>query len=139
MDPHTRRHMPPAHGSGYTVSVTAGNRLSDTVTPRHEGIVTTFLTALLFVTGILLLSGLPVFVMAWRRGRTAVALRFLIAAGVIGLFFGAVALSSQRLVEQCGASGSLACFDVGFKGLLLVVVIIYLIVSVAAAVRLARG
>ena len=100
--------------------------------------MTTFLTALLFVTGILLVCGLPVFVMAWREARRAVARRFLIAAGVIGLFFAAVALSSEKLVEQCGASGSILCFDAGFKGLLLVVVIAYLIVAVAAAVRIGR-
>lgn len=98
----------------------------------------TFLAAFFLVTGLLLVCGVPVFVLAWRKGRTKTARRFLVAAAVLGLFSAAVAAASERLENQCQAAGNTNCIDYGVSGSLLIVVVGYLIVSLATAVMLSR-
>jgi hypothetical protein len=100
--------------------------------------VTTFIGVLVSVTGLLLVSSIPVFVVARRHARPRVARRFLIAAGVIGLFFAASALASEQLVENCGAAGGVACLDAGFSGMLFFVAGGYITVALVAAFVLAR-
>lgn len=98
----------------------------------------TFFGALIAVTGGLLVLTVPVLFMAWRKGRTGLAIKFLVAALAIGIFFAFAAAGSKKLVDSCAASGGAACFDVGYSGFLFLVVIIYGIASVAATSILAR-
>ena len=125
------------NGTGYGRWLSRHGTHSDTVTPTG-GNLATFLASLFFVIGLLLVGGAPVFVVAWRKGRTEIARRFLIAAGVIGLFFAVTAVASERLVERCGATGNTACFDVGYRGFLFAVAGGYVITSVIAAVKIGR-
>lgn len=98
----------------------------------------TFLAVLASVTGGLLICSVPALVVAQRRSRFDVSRRFVRAAVVIGVFFGLAAAASDRLVEECTGSGSIACLDVGYAGLLLLVVAVYLIVSLATAIVMSR-
>ena len=97
-----------------------------------------FFAVAVLTTGALLVCSVPVLVVAQRRERLDVSRRFLIAAMGIGLFFGASAAASDRLVGQCAESGSIACLDFGFTGLLFLVGVIYVIAALAAAVHLSR-
>lgn len=100
--------------------------------------MTGFFGVLVFVTGVLLVCSIPVFIVARRRARPRIARRFLVAAGVIGLFFAASALASDQLVDDCGSAGGTACFDAGFSGMLFFVVGGYVTVALVAAFVLAR-
>ncbi len=100
--------------------------------------MTTFFGALFSITGILLLCSLPVLIVARRQKRPQVARRFLVAAGSIGLFFAASAAASEQLKEDCGASGSIACLDVGFVGLLYFVAGGYIIAALVVAIVIGR-
>ncbi len=82
----------------------------------------TFFVALLLFTGILLVLGSPVFVVAQRRDRKETARGFLIASGIVGLLCAIIAVGSERLVSQCEAAGNPSCLDSGAKGLQLVLV-----------------
>ena len=98
----------------------------------------TFFGALFGVAGSLLVVTVPTLVLARRRGRNALAIKFVGAAVAIGLFFAVAAVGSERLVDSCGISGSIACIDVGYSGLLFLVVLVYVIASVTVAFILYR-
>lgn len=99
----------------------------------------TFLRTLLVVTGMLLLAGAPVLVVSWRVNRKSITRGFAAAAVGFGIFFAFAAVSSDRLVRECGESGSIACLDVGYQGLLFFVALVYFIASVVVAGNLHRG
>ncbi|MEE9176838.1 MAG: hypothetical protein V3U46_00240 [Acidimicrobiia bacterium] len=61
--------------------------------------------------------GIPLFVVAQRKGRTKTIRRFLIAAGVIGLFTALVSAGSESLESRCEAVGNFNCLDFGSTGL----------------------
>lgn len=92
----------------------------------------TFFGALALISGSLLLLSIPVFVLAWRRRRIPLARKFAIAALAIGLFFATASVGSERLVDNCRASGGVACLDSGYAGFLFLVGIIY-VIAVATA------
>ncbi len=93
-----------------------------------------FLAAFFFFTGLMLVFSLPIFVVAWGKGRTKTIHRFLIAAGITGLTSAAVSASSDRLVRQCEDAGGLDCLDYGSTGLHLLLVVGYVITSWVKAV-----
>lgn len=97
-----------------------------------------FFGALFFVTGLLLVVTVPVFVMAWRRRRARLAVKFFVAAVAIGLFFALAAVASKRAVENCRAMGNASCLDAGYTGFLFLVVLIYVIASMTTTFILAR-
>lgn len=96
----------------------------------------TFVRTLVVVSALLLVAGLPAIVVARRANRPEIANGFGWAAVVVGFFFGLAAVSSDRLVGDCNRSGSIACLDVGYQGLLLLVGVIYLCASIVVAVHL---
>ncbi len=98
----------------------------------------TFFGALFGVTGLLLVVSAPTLVLARRRGRDALAIKFIGAAVAIGLFSALGAVGSKRLVDNCRDSGSISCLDVGYSGFLLLVVLVFVITSVSAAFKLYR-
>ena len=87
--------------------------------------MTTFFIALLLALAALLIAGSPIFVIAIRRGRRHTVRKFLIAAGVIGVFMAAFAAGSARLKAQCLEAGNPTCIDYGFEGFLLVITFIW--------------
>jgi hypothetical protein len=89
--------------------------------------VGTFLVALFLFTGLVLVLGIPVFVVAMRRDRKDTARGFLIAGGVIGLLCAIISFSSEILESRCEAVGNSSCFDVGASGLQLVLVVGYVL------------
>ncbi len=93
-----------------------------------------FLAAFFFFTGLMLVFSLPMFVVAWRKGRTKTVHRFLIAAGITGLSSAAVSASSDRLVRQCENAGGLDCLDYGSTGLHLLFVVGYIVTSWVKAI-----
>ena len=99
----------------------------------------TFLRAFLVVGGGLLLSALPVCIIALRQEKSATAYRFAVSALVIGGFFGIASIVSERLIDGCSRSGSIACLDVGYQGLLFLIAILYVVVAVIRAVVLWRS
>ena len=92
----------------------------------------TFFGSLLTGTGVLLVVGTPVFVMASRRGRKPLATKFFIAAVAIGFFFAVASAGSERLIGSCRAAGNYSCLDAGYTGFLFLVGLIY-VIAVAAA------
>lgn len=98
----------------------------------------TFVTAFLLYTGLMLVLGIPVFVIARRNGQPTTARRFVVAAVVIGLLSGVVSFTSEQLVMRCEAAGNTACFDSGSAGLIVVFVAGYTIVAWVKAIALSR-
>ncbi len=94
----------------------------------------TFFVAFLQSTGLMLAFGIPLFVVARRKGRTKTTRRFLIAAGVIGLVTALVSVGSEMLVSRCEAVGNFNCLDFGSTGLQFIFVVGYVISSWVAAV-----
>lgn len=87
-------------------------------------------------TGILLIFSIPIFYVAWRKGRNKTIRRFLIAAGSIGLLNAAVSASSARLINQCQAVNNRDCVDYGSAGMRLTFIVGYIIISWVRAVVL---
>jgi mannose/fructose/N-acetylgalactosamine-specific phosphotransferase system component IIC len=100
--------------------------------------VAAFFGTLFFVTGLLLVVTVPVFVMAWRRRRTGLAIKFVVVAAAIGVFFAFAAVGSKRAVDNCREVGNYSCFDVGHTGFLFLVGLIYVIAVATATHSLAR-
>jgi hypothetical protein len=100
--------------------------------------VPTFFRALLLITGLLLMVTIPVLVLAWRKNRTRLAIRFMAVAVAIGTFFGFAAAGSERLRDSCRESGSISCFDSGYTGFLFLVVSLYVVAALSATYILAR-
>ena len=98
----------------------------------------TFWETLAFVTGLMLVLGAPVLFVAWRAGLRTVARGFAVAAGVIGVFFATSAVASERLVDDCGKSGGIACLDIGYLGFLFFVATVYVIASALVAFNISR-
>ena len=98
----------------------------------------TFFAAFFFFTGLLLVLGVPVLVVAWRKGRNKTAHRFLIAAGLIGLISAVISATSDSLVSQCETAGNTGCLDFGSAGLQMLFVVGYIITSWVKAVILSR-
>jgi len=101
--------------------------------------VAVFFSALVFFTGLMLVLGIPLFVVARRKGRTKTTRRFLIAAGVIGLFTALVSASSETLTSRCEAVGNFNCLDFGSTGLQFIFIVGYAISSWVAAVIINQG
>ena len=70
--------------------------------------------------------------MARKRGRTAIARRFLLAAAVGSLLASAVTTTADVLVQQCLDAGNTRCFD-GSPGILFLAIGAYALVAFAAA------
>lgn len=87
------------------------------------------MVALLLFTGLALVFGAPVFVVARLRDRKKTARGFLIAAGVIGVLSAIISFSSEMLESRCEASGNPSCLDFGASGLQLVLVVGYVLAS----------
>jgi hypothetical protein len=87
------------------------------------------LVALLLFTGLALVLGAPVFVVARMRHRKKTARGFLIAAGVIGVLSAILSFSSEMLESRCEAAGNPSCLDFGASGLQLVLVVGYVLAS----------
>ncbi|MEE8406487.1 MAG: hypothetical protein V3S32_04990 [Acidimicrobiia bacterium] len=94
----------------------------------------TFFAAFFFFTGLMLAFGIPLFVVARRKGRTKTTRRFLIAAGVIGLFTALGSVGSEILESRCEAVGNFNCLDFGSAGLQFLFIVGYVISSWVAAV-----
>jgi hypothetical protein len=101
--------------------------------------VAVFFSAFFFFTGVMLALGIPLFVVARRKGRTKTTRRFLIAAGVIGLFTALVSAGSESLESRCEAVGNFNCLDFGSTGLQFIFIAGYAISSWIAAVIVNQG
>lgn len=98
----------------------------------------TFVRTFLVVTALFLVVGVPVLVVSWQANRKTITRGFAATATGIGVFFGVAAVGSEQLVEDCGGSGSIACLDVGYQGLLFFIGLVYLIASILVAVSIGR-
>lgn len=98
----------------------------------------TFLRALLLFTGILLVLGAPVIVVAWRKGRHLMARRFLIAAGSVGILCAIISTTSEKLVSQCEAAGNTSCLDSGARGFQVLAVSIFAVGAIGKLVEVIR-
>lgn len=83
----------------------------------------------------------PVVVLAMRHmhNQRATIRNFVIAAAAIALLCGAIAASSERLVNQCVAVGNTRCFDRGAGGMQAMFVGGYAIVAAIRSYSLWRG
>jgi len=85
-----------------------------------------------------LVLGIPLFVMARRKGRPKVLRKFVIGAAGIGLFCGLVAAGSERLVNQCDVAGNATCIDYGGAGFQVFALVGYALVAFGSAQYLRR-
>ncbi|HEX9848292.1 MAG TPA: hypothetical protein VGB33_07725 [Acidimicrobiia bacterium] len=99
-----------------------------------ERILLTFL----IVSGVTVVLGAPVFMVAWRKRRTKTIRSFLISAGVVGILSGLTAGSSERQVAQCLEAGNSDCVDSGAAGLQLLMMVIYVVVAWYSAIVIYR-
>jgi len=100
--------------------------------------VGTFVRTFFLVTALFLVAGVPVLVVSWQANRKSITRRFAATAAGMGVFFGVAAVGSEQLVDDCGGSGSIACLDVGYQGLLFFVGLVYLIASILVAFSIGR-
>ena len=98
----------------------------------------TFLTTFLPVTAGLLVCGIPVFYVAFRRGMKDTIRNFVLLAVGLGVLAGFIEFTSERYVEQCFAAGNPICEDPGGPGLLSLIVVGFLIASISRAVVINR-
>jgi TM2 domain-containing membrane protein YozV len=83
-----------------------------------------------------LVLGIPLFLMAHRKGRPEVLRKFFVGAAGIGLFCGLVAAGSERLLNQCDAAGNPTCIDYGGAGFQVFALIGYALVAFGSALYL---
>lgn len=103
--------------------------------------MTTLFVSFVLFTAVSLALGIPLFLVARSVGRVDSARRFAGGAAFVGLFCATLAYSSDRLVNQCIASGAnpeFACVDLGSAGLKAMALAGYAIVAWLTAIVLWR-
>lgn len=100
--------------------------------------MTRALSTFLIVTGVMLVLGSPLFVVAWRHKRTTTTRNFLIGALTVGVLCAVLSGVSERQVGQCQSAGNPDCIDSGAVGLQLVMVGIYVLATWIAAASIYR-
>ncbi len=80
-----------------------------------------------------LVLGIPLFLMARRKGRPEVFRKFVIGAAGIGLFCGLIAAGSEKLVNQCEVAGNSTCIDFGGAGFQVFALVGYALVAFGSA------
>ncbi|MCP5035798.1 MAG: hypothetical protein GY939_28705, partial [Actinomycetia bacterium] len=84
----------------------------------------------------LLMLGLPLFLMARRKGCTSTERRFLLAAVGTALLCAMAAVGSEMLVSRCESADHSACDDVGGSGLQILAVVTYTVAAWVVALQL---
>lgn len=88
-----------------------------------------FVRTFAVILGILAGLGLPLWFIAWQKGRRDTIRNFAIGAAAVAVLGGVVAITSERALEQCMAANGRACLDPGSDGVQLVMVVFYLIAN----------
>ena len=103
--------------------------------------MTTLFVSFVLFTAVSLALGIPLFLVARTIGRADTVRRFAGGAAFVGLFCATLAYSSDRLVNQCIASGAnpeFACVDLGSAGLKAMAIVGYAIAAWLTAIVLWR-
>ena len=100
--------------------------------------MTTAIVAVLVFTLIFAFIYAPLFFIARDKNRPGTIKNFGIAAVILGLLCVAVAITSERLVDQCFAADNLDCDDRGGAGLQVVFVVGFAIATWTRAMSLER-
>jgi hypothetical protein len=103
--------------------------------------VTTLVVSFFLFGAVSLVLGLPLFLVARNTGRPDTVRRFAGGAAFVGLFCATLTFSSERLVNQCLATGSnpaYTCLDPGSAGLQALAIVGYGIVAWLTALALWR-
>ena len=74
-------------------------------------------TAFGLYTGLLAILALPVMLVALLQNRTQTIRRFVQSGLAVALLCALLAMSSDRLIDQCAAAGNLDCTDFGAAGM----------------------
>ncbi len=98
----------------------------------------TFIKQFVIDSAVLFVFSAPLIFIARRRGREALARRFLIAAAVVAGLSAAIAASSEVLVERCFEAGNTGCVDFGSSGFRMLLIGGYIIVVITEAYLVAH-
>ncbi len=91
--------------------------------------VPSFLSHFALFVVVVIVLGVPVWLVAWRHERPATIRRFGLAGLAVAGFAAANEVLSDRLVTQCEAAGNTACVDVGGAGIRLMVLGGFIVVA----------
>ncbi|MGB7858908.1 MAG: hypothetical protein WBM90_00225 [Acidimicrobiia bacterium] len=88
-------------------------------------------------TAILLVFTVPALYVSWRNSSNKRIRQLLIAASSVGFVSALISTSSQDLLGKCETVNGRACLDYGSTGLRLTIMVLYVVVALIAAVRIA--
>lgn len=89
--------------------------------------------------GLATMIGLPAMVVAFLRREIRTLRKFVIAGVAVGVLVAILAATSDLLVSRCREAGNTGCLDYGATGIQTLILVVYGLVSVVAALRIQRG